>query len=157
VRGLVAFFYATYGAGTPRVDDDPHPLWAVWSILASRPFLAPLPQRLLASGALAVIGHVERSWPCSFRWQNNAQLLVYQGMIRLLLEGRRVGWALDQFNVRYAELATALSEVQRKARDGFQPDPVELSYLWMAHNDARAVIVLGDPAVRLSAVGGPKV
>jgi hypothetical protein len=151
VRGLVAFLFACFGAGTPLLDDYPRPKLTARPTLADRPFIARLPRRLLASGALAVVGHVERGWPYSFLWQNNSQLAVFQGMVRLLLKGQRVGWALDQFNVRYSELAAALSEIQWKVKYGFRPDPLELSYLWMAHNDARGFVVLGDPAVRLSA------
>jgi hypothetical protein len=152
VRGLVAFIFACFGAGTPRLDDYPRPELTAQPTLADRPFVARLPRRLLASGALAVVGHIDRGWPYSFLWQNNSQLAVFQGMLRLLLKGQRVGWALDQFNVRHSELAAALSEILGKVKYGFQPDPLGLSYLWMAHNDARGFVVLGDPAVRLSAV-----
>jgi hypothetical protein len=153
VRGLVAVFFACYGAGTPRLDDYPHRNLDARPSIAPRPFLARLPRRLLASGALAVVGHVERAWPYAFRWRGNARLGTFEGMLRLLLMGHRVGWALDQFNVGYAELAAALSEILFQVRYGFQADPLELSFLWMAHNDARAYVVLGDPAVRLSASG----
>jgi hypothetical protein len=152
VRGLVAFLFACYGAGTPQLDDYPHPKLTARPSLAPRSFLGRLPQKLLASGALAVVGHVERAWPCSFKWREaGAQLGVFQGMLRLLLKGQRVGWALDQFNLRYSELAAALSGILQNVRFGFGPDPRELSLLWTAHNDARGYVVLGDPAVRLSA------
>jgi hypothetical protein len=154
LHGLVTFHFACYGAGTPRLDDYPHPKLTARPSIAPRAFLARLPQRLLAhpdGGALAVVGHVERTWPCTFRWQNAAsQLGIFRGMLRLLLRGQRVGWALDQFNLRYAELAAQLGQIARDVKYGFQPDPLDLAYLWTASNDARGLVVLGDPAVRLS-------
>jgi hypothetical protein len=156
VRGLVAFFFACYGAGTPKLDDYPRPGLTARPTIAAKPFLARLPQRLLAGGALAVVGHVERGWPCSFSWRNaGAQLGVFQGMLRLLLKGQRVGWALDQLNLRYAELATTLAGIVRDAQFGLKPDPLDLAFLWTAYSDARAFTALGDPAVRLSAAPAP--
>jgi hypothetical protein len=154
VRGLVAFFFACYGAGTPRRDDYPHPDLEARPRIAPRAFLAGLPRRLLAhpnGAALAVIGHVERTWPCAFQWADaGAQLAVYRGLLRLLLRGDRVGWAMEQFNARYAELAGELTRIVNSMKyDGYQADKEKLAYLWAARNDARSLIVLGDPAVRL--------
>ncbi len=161
VRGLVSFHHACYGAGTPQLDEYPHPGLTARPTAAPTAFLARLPQRLLAhprGGALAVLGHVERTWPCSFLWQEaGSQLAVYRGLLRLLLQGHRVGWAVEQFNQRYAELATNLTRILEDAKYGKEPEPRDLAFRWTAHNDARSLIVLGDPAVRLSAAAPPPV
>ena len=72
VGGMIAFFFACFGAGTPVVDQfrkDPNDPQTALK-LASQPFVAALPRRLLAhpnGGALAVIGHVNRAWSFSIR------------------------------------------------------------------------------------------
>jgi hypothetical protein len=74
------------------------------------------------------------------------------GLLRLLLRGARLGWAMEQFNARYAELGTRLATIVQQVKyDGPMPDKDKLAYLWTARNDARSLIVLGDPAVRLAA------
>ena len=72
VGGMIAFLFACFGAGTPDIDqfrkvpDDP----STAVKLASEPFVAALPRRLLShpnGGALAVVGHVDRAWSFSIR------------------------------------------------------------------------------------------
>jgi hypothetical protein len=71
-------------------------------------------------------------------------------MVARVLCGERIGWALDDFNIRHARLATELAGLQQKVKFGYHPDAEEVAYLWTANNDARAFIVIGDPAVRLN-------
>ncbi len=70
VRGLVAFLLACYGAGTPATDNFLTERNRGPVAVASSPFGAALPQRLLShpnGGALAVVGHVERACGYSIR------------------------------------------------------------------------------------------
>ena len=116
-------------------------------------FLASLPQRLLGhsrGGALAIIGHVDRAWGCSFIWEGiSSQLTAFKSTLKCLAAGRRVGFATAYFNERFAELSTMLSTQIEDIKFGAEPDERALAGLWTANNDARSYIIVGDPAVRL--------
>lgn len=147
--GGVALLYGCHTAGTPRHDvydgvrpEDARPL-------TSCPFVAGLPRRLLGhrGGALAVIGHVGRAFEASFFWRGARQTGPVEDAVRALLDGRRLGEALDGFGQRFADVAVtwARSRVDPQAEDA---DPLDL---WIAFHDARSWSLLGDPAVRLPA------
>ncbi len=153
--GMVSFHLACFSAGTPMIEYFGHGKRARPKLLAQRPFVAKLPQRLLShsrGGALAVIGHVDTAWEHSFTWHGaGAQAATYEATFRDLMNGRPVGWAMRHFASRYAELASLISELEIERREtGQAPDKELLVRLWTAHNDARSFIILGDPAVRLS-------
>jgi hypothetical protein len=168
--GMVAFHFACYGVGTPRLDDYPQIVNGRLSAqnalgtrlaqpIAPRPFVARLPQRLLGhprGGALAVVGHVERALGSSFVWRTEggaprSNLAVFEGGLSRLLRGYRVGAAIETFNERYAEVSAALSdEIREIEQFGKIGDPVELARMWTASADARGYAIFGDPAVRLS-------
>ncbi|HBL31554.1 MAG TPA: hypothetical protein DD490_32430 [Acidobacteria bacterium] len=150
VAGLIAFCFACYGAGTPAQDDYTHRNDWKPRQLAPQDFVARLPQRLLARGALAVIGHLERAWSQSFLWQGTAQVDVFESVLKLLLDGWPVGGAMEYFNQRYAELATRLTTELNRTLTGATVDAREVTRLWTAHNDARGYVVAGDPAVRVN-------
>jgi hypothetical protein len=154
VAGLIAFTFACYGAGVPATDSFFYRGESPAERLASRPLVARLPQRLLchpAGGALATIGHVDRAWGCSFIWERAYQLDVFEAALRELLDGYPVGAAMEHFGDRHGQLAALLGGVWEQREAGEEVDVNELVHLWTATSDSRAYVILGDPAVRLTA------
>jgi hypothetical protein len=157
LKGMIAFFFACYGAGTPRFDEySKKEFQQSAETLTEQPFVAALPKRMLSlpngGGALAVIGHVERAWGVSFLGdRKEEQIAVFQSAVQRLLEGVPVGVAMEYMNGRYAALTTELSAaIERRETFGMPVSDYDLAEMWTASNDARGYIVLGDPAVRLN-------
>lgn len=163
-HGLVAFCFACFGAGTPLEDHYPHKTQGVGGDrpvmpdgLAVKPFVAHLPQVLLARGALGFLGHLDRGWTYSCLWHlaEGRQAWDATASLRdalgLALDGFPIGHALRPLHRRRSTLAAQLlDELERLIRRE-SVDPDELTELWTAHNDARNFLWLGDPAVVLPA------
>lgn len=150
--GAIAFLFACYGAGTPQYDEFARQAFKDQRAqIAPSPFISRLPQRMLAhpkGGALAVIGHVERAWGYSFVWGKNRSLTAFESTLYALLSGSRIGHAFNDFNVRYGEFSTELTQTLDDAQ--WMPvDPNELAGKWTANNDSKNYVLLGDPAVRV--------
>ena len=156
--GMVAFFFACYGAGTPLLDEFAQQAFKDRRVeVAEKPFIAGLPKRMLSlekGGALAVIGHVERAWGHSFFWGKNRSLTAFESAMLSLMNGNPVGNAFEGFNERYAEISTELADTLDEVQYGLRVDPIELAGKWTATNDSKNYVVLGDPAVRMSVVEG---
>ncbi len=150
--GMVAFHFACYGAGTPKLDDYAHRN-NVREQIAPNAFVADLPRRMLSlpgGGALAAVGHVERAWGYSFMWPGAGnQTATFENCLGALMDGSRLGPAMEAFAAKHADLAVSLNSEQENMKFGATPDPVALANLWTANNDARAYVIIGDPAVRL--------
>lgn len=156
VKGLVAFFFACFGGGTPKIDQfimDPAQLGAAMPPLAPQPFVAALPQRLLAhpnGSALAVIAHVDRAWGFSIQApkMTGSQIAPFRNGLGCMMQGDPIGHALrDQFGGHFAALSAAL--LSFLAPGAPKIDDRDLVTYWLERNDAQNYVVLGDPAARI--------
>lgn len=157
LSGLIAFHFACYGAGTPKLDDYAHQS-GVRDVIAPKAFLSALARRELSlpkGGALAVVGHVERAWSYSFASPGAGDdLTVFEGALEQLMAGGRLGAAMSFFSQKYADLAVSLNGVLEDERFGAERNDAMVAGLWTANNDARSYVIVGDPAVRLRAGTG---
>jgi hypothetical protein len=151
--GMIAFFFACYGAGTPLLDEFAKQAFKDKRVqIAPHPFIARLPKRMLSlpkGGALAVVGHVERAWGHSFYWGKNRSLTAFESGLLALMDGYPIGYACEYFNQRYAEISTELTELLSDVEYGLAVEPLEVASKWTANNDSKNYVVIGDPAVRM--------
>lgn len=151
IHGLIHFMFACYGGGWPQFDtfrdfNDPE------AQISPRPRIAKLPQTLLShpsGGALAVLAHIDRAWAYSFRAGSLAQTQGFSSILINLMSGDRIGEACDAFNLLQASSQQALNQLLPKVVRDEAVNEVTLANKWVALNDARSYVVLGDPAVRL--------
>lgn len=86
---MISVCMACYGAGTPQKPDWLQPaVLGGLKDLTDRPFVAQLPQKMLAAGLLAFIGHVSQVWTYSFMGPEHQPEWP-----QLQLVDRRYGWA----------------------------------------------------------------
>ncbi|MEM9488856.1 MAG: hypothetical protein AAGC55_06910, partial [Myxococcota bacterium] len=161
LRGMISFHFACFGMGTPARDDFARKRGQKARRHAPHDLVSRLPQRTLGvGGALAAIGHVDRAWGSSFIWHDAdgrqlQQVAAFQSIVKSLLDGERVGYAMEHMNLRYAELAADLNERIEAMEYGDETiSDRELTELWIQTNDARNYEIVGDPAVRLGTPNG---
>lgn len=158
VHGMINFHFACHSAGTPSLDD--YVFEGAPKRIAEMPFVARLPQRLLAhpnGGALAVVGHVNTAIGDSYRFSGSTdeQLVVYKTALGELMRGMPIGWAMEGFGARYGNVTVALEGLREDIKYGKDPLRVgkDIARLWLSKIDARAFTILGDPAVRVCTAG----
>lgn len=148
LNGMIHFMFACFGAGCPATDTYPE-AGTVPSPIAPKPLISHLPQRMLAQGALAVVGHIDRAW--SWGFQSGAgvpQSQLLRSVIETIMAGFPAGMAMDFLNGQWGALASQLGLLTGPTSPG-APNPVNLTNLVVARDDARNYILLGDPAARL--------
>lgn len=153
VFGMIAFVFACYGGGIPKMDNFYRQAFGSQKEIAPHAFISQLPLKLLShpkGGALGVFAHVERAWGQSIVWdQSAADVVTFTSMIDALLNGKPAGAATEYFNERYAEISTMLTEELDNSSPENQDD-IKIAGLWTSNNDARNYAFIGDPAVRLA-------
>ena len=151
VESMIAILFGTYSVGCPAEDEVFFDENQGRLRIAPFALIAQLPQQLLISGALGVIGHIDRAWTYSFpNNQASAQTEPFEEVLSRLMQGRRVGDATDQFNSIQGSRAMALSDQLDKIRFGKKTiETLHFARLWMAYSDARSYVLFGDPAARL--------
>lgn len=163
-------YFACFGAGTPAVSS-----YGTWLELlrtkgfsreqidrvvrtiegpAPRPFMAALPQRVLANpkGPLGVIAHVDLTWSYAFRDPQDPKLsraARFSEPLRLLASGTRVGIAAKKLALAASAVENRLVDMFAWRERGRQVDLAQLGHQWMLRQDLRSFILLGDPAARL--------
>jgi hypothetical protein len=163
LRGMIGILFACYGGGTPMRDEFTRRALgeAQAQQLAPSSMIARLPQRLLGragGGALAVVAHVDRAWGSTFLWvdpqgkaETQTHVDVFESMLDGVMAGKRLGYAMEAFNLRYAELAADLSErIEQIQLHKEKYEDSEIAAMWIYNSDARNYAVLGDPAVRIA-------
>ena len=151
LNGMLHFFFACYSAGCPKNDTYSYGPNNQPVQIAKDTLVARLPQKILLQGAQAVIGHIDRAWAYSFQ-TNTGQAMVqsFRDPLVRLLQGRRVGDALDVFDQRWSVLSGGLlTLIQNRDAMPSSVPPSVLANRWVARDDARNYVVLGDPAARL--------
>jgi hypothetical protein len=183
VRNGVWLMLACYGAGTPAQSQFYHWLqqvraappgvpgsddearWVLRSLPGpgARPFIAALPQALLAheDGPLAFVGHLDLAWSYSFEGSSSqADCDHFEVFLRALMRASRIGPALAALQQKRCRAEQALLRGYNQARlaliadpaaapaDSHVTEPAQLRQ-WMTRQDLVGYIVLGDPAARL--------
>lgn len=155
LAGRVTFHFGCFSAGVPIWDGYEKMPDGSPKLYSPHPFTTGLSRRLLGkpgTGALAVIGHVDRAWTYSFVSRNEKpRLSTFEECLRRLLRGEPVGRALETFNLRYAALSAEWLRLrEREQLEAWaKPEPDEMVDTFCTWLDARSFVVLGDPAVRL--------
>ncbi|MGC4046454.1 MAG: C25 family cysteine peptidase [Armatimonas sp.] len=149
LQGALFFVFACFSAGIPGAADL---LPAEAQALKLPPALALLPQKLLAAGATAYIGHVNRAWDYSFLGSSRAKPQVgpFAEVWLQLAGGVPVGHALDYMNTRALLYLNSLNALRSRASTLTPEEKKQFTEeLWTWH-DARYYVIVGDPAARLN-------
>jgi hypothetical protein len=155
LRGLVHFAFACFGAGTPTYNDYTRPNTPA-TVIADRGFVAGLPKQMLVRGALAFIGHVDAAWGYSFlpregmlTGEGITPLEAFQRALQRILAGAPLAHALRDQHDRGVHLSSTLLETIAALQRGADVSATALAQMWIERNDARAYVLIGDPATRL--------
>jgi hypothetical protein len=174
------FYFACFGAGTPqksayqdwlevlrdtgRYGRDINGVWASLPSEKDRPFVAALPQAVLANpnGPLAVLGQVDLAWTFNFHdivKTNKYRPLRFQDIFRTFVDGKRVGIGAFELRRFFKQTSVDLSAMydadarqinQNIAAEYDKQRKIRKAALWMLRQDLSTYVLLGDPAARLN-------
>lgn len=150
LTGSMVCLFACYSAGTPDVSSFPESALSLPPSVAPKPFCSALAQQLLAQGALAVLGHIDRMWTMAFSWSDKSQIQPYQSTLEQVMDGYRIGAATEFINARYVSFAVQHSQLAEARQNLIKVDRDRFVRALQGKNDARNFVVFGDPAVRLT-------
>lgn len=149
LSGLVCCHFACYSLGTRQ-----HALydWTRKEQKAEQPFVSQLPQKLLARGALAVVGHVGINLEQSYYEEPvGSQTTTFRGLLDDIMAGDPVGHALDHLHDRKKILADTVVRYMNLSDDKKDvASEIRQLNARLALEDARFFLLLGDPAARLN-------
>ena len=149
VHGMMAFMFACYSGGCPTEDNYFFKKDGSKIPVAPEALIAKLPQKLLSRGALAVIAHIDQAFSYIFQnLEGTPQVQSIRTPLELLMKGERAGLAADRLNLQWSAIAAQVGVALGRRRE---PDfnPESFASLYIARDDARNYIVLGDPATCL--------
>ena len=152
VHGMMAFIFSCFGGGCPATDSYAFKDDGSKIPLTPEPLIAALPKALLRAGALAVIAHIDRAFTYGFEdVMGTPQVQLFRTPLELLMKGKPAGLAADALNLQWSSLAAILGMALGGNLPGNpQPSNATIANLFIARDDAKNYIVLGDPAARLS-------
>ncbi len=160
IPGDIWYCFACFSAGGEQLSWWPHgeewdgAVAPVRRPVAMRPYMAALPQKCLAAGLSAFVGHVSLAWDYSFLGvsRGKPKRVLFEDPLTMLVQGHRVGHAFDVcVGVRSARLGNYMREQQATATAAGAPLAAKRLFIHnlVAWNDARYTVLLGDPAARL--------
>jgi len=149
VHGMMAFMFACYSGGCPTEDNYFFNKDGSKIPVAPEALIAQLPQKLLSRGALAIIAHIDQAFSYIFQnFEGTPQVQSIRTPLELLMKGERAGLAADRLNLQWSAIAAQVGvALGRRKEQNF--DPESFATLYIARDDARNYIVLGDPATHL--------
>ena len=159
ILGKTFFLTACFGAGTPEENEFESPIASLQEgdiqeakRIAANPFVASLPQQLLANGALGVFGHVGSGLTATFRWlyknSRTEAARSFNDMLVRFLRGSRLGHALRPMARRASNISAHFLPYLRAWMYDRSLSYENLDLQWGAWTDARNFILLGDPAAQ---------
>lgn len=160
LNGAVWYAMACSSAGTltwsywPQTSEEwrgmkpPQPV-----CLAPHEFITSLPQKCLAAGLGAFLGHVGKTFDYGYLGVTGSNLKKShtKALINRILNGERIGNAIDHLQTGLGATAEELRRLAETAKQtGAANDRELLAHTLMYFYDRRHLVLLGDPAVRLT-------
>lgn len=153
--GTICLMYSAFSAGTDVSGTTPglYDIFPEAKHFTDQPFTSALVKRMLSlpnGAALGVAGVVGPVWSYAHALEPaGVRQAILAEVLNRLSQGEPIGLALEPIRLRYAEMASNLDEMLTYA--SVKPiDDRELVVLWTTMQDARSLVLSGDPAARLN-------